>query len=221
MAFFRASKSVVLGLTVTVTGAFVGVSSAQAASLFEFSYVDTASNQSWSGRLTGTPIDSDRIDVSSFFNVVYDNDTTTAGVFAGPSDDLINLVALTELFDHGFDENNPFGTTAGAETLGTPILSFSGDNMNFAACPDTTGCYFPSMMTTPPADGLLFNTLASLSFLSDNRFIAGDSFSDQNPGEIFAFDASNWTLTQIPEPSAVVGLATIGLLGFATRKRKK
>ena len=189
--------------------------SAQAA-LFHFSYEGT--NGLLSGVLEGTR-DGNNLTVNSVVKSFFNGSST---------------LPINEVFSFDAQIRKEVGAPMGEYSL--PMVSFDGSFMDIVAC--HIGCTNPNVSTL--ASGFLFNTTNVLNTLKGTGDDSGQPGSGSttatsggndipNPlystsGDSFGgtavqtFNSSGWKLTPIPEPSTVVALVSLGLMGFSRRK---
>ena len=95
--------------------------------------------------------------------------------------------------------------------------SFDGSVMNFVLVSNTLNDYIGFGTGLFEEDG----NPAFISSLLDTTLELGNPITNDLGGVEEPFNQSGWSLTAIPEPSAVVGLLGLGLGALASRVRKK
>ncbi len=213
-------KVLISGLTVFGVGIFIFPMSAEAAK-FNFSY-ERNNGKIFQGILEGTR-DGDNVIVNSIFSTFYDDNPT---------------LGIDEIFSFDSKTRSEVGASPGMFIF--PTVSFSGNFMDIVAC--TFQCGNPNLGDLAP--GFLFNTTDILNSLQDvsnpdsgkpgseTTTAQSGGFSIPTPlysstdtsfgGTVIEqFDPTKWSLTPIPEPDTLLGLGTLVLLGFTTRRRKQ
>ncbi|MBC1195602.1 PEP-CTERM sorting domain-containing protein [Microcystis aeruginosa BLCCF158] len=168
-----------------------------------------------------------------FFSYTHGGPTTPIVVTGTLTGDLgpggiITINGFSDLTYNGVDlDSDPFEWQPGNTFVdsysnqstgsGVPATaSFSGASMDFVLFGSGTATQY---IAFGPAVGVVGDPTIFSSYLSDT--ITNPPLTNDLGGLEEPFNQSGWSLTAIPEPSAVVGLLGLGLGALASRVRKK